>query len=82
VSLKYAMLGFIDMMPLSGFDLKKMFDSSINNYWTATHAQIYRTLVQMEKNNLIEIELIIQSNAPNKKNTTSLTEGRMNSKSG
>ena len=67
MSLKYAMLGFIDMMPLSGYDLKKMFDSSINNYWTATHAQIYRTLVQMEKDNLIEIELVIQSNAPNKK---------------
>ena len=67
MSLIYAMLGFIDMMPLSGYDLKKMFDSSINNYWTATHAHIYRTLVQMEKDKLIEIELVIQSNAPNKK---------------
>jgi len=67
MSLKFAMLGFIDMMPLAGYDLKKMFDGSIKNYWTATHAQIYRTLVQMEKDNLIKTELIIQSNAPNKK---------------
>ena len=44
-----------------------MFDGSVKNYWAATHAQIYRTLVQMEKDKLIKTELIIQSNAPNKK---------------
>lgn len=67
MSLKYAMLGFIDMMPLTGYDLKKMFDSSVKYYWTATHSQIYRTLDEMKKEGLIKEELVHQTDLPNKK---------------
>jgi PadR family transcriptional regulator AphA len=67
MSLKYAMLGFIDMMPISGYDLKKMFNSSVKFYWTATHSQIYRTLNEMNNEELVEVEFIQQNDLPNKK---------------
>lgn len=73
MSLKYAILGFLDMMPLSGYDLKKMFDSSVKFYWSATHTQIYRTLNEIHKDELVEVELIHQTDSPNKK-VYSITE--------
>jgi DNA-binding PadR family transcriptional regulator len=68
MSLKYAMLGFLNMRALSGYDLKKMFGASVQFYWPATHSQIYRTLDQMLKDDLVTQEIIHQEDYPNKKN--------------
>jgi DNA-binding PadR family transcriptional regulator len=67
MSLKYAMLGFLDMIPMSGYDLKKFFDSSVRFYWTATHSQIYRTLTELEQEGLTTVEVVPQTDVPNKK---------------
>lgn len=67
MSLKHAMLGFLDMTPFCGYDLKKIFDSSVKFYWTATHSQIYKTLNEMNKEGLVKVELIQQTDFPNKK---------------
>jgi PadR family transcriptional regulator AphA len=67
MSLKHALLGFIDMFPVSGYDLNKMFHSTVTYYWPATHTQIYQTLAQMAKDGLVEIELVEQQDHPNKK---------------
>ena len=52
---------------MSGYDLKHMFDSSVQYYWTATHSQIYQTLEKMLKDNLVTQEIIHQVEHPNKK---------------
>ncbi len=67
LSLKYAILGFIEQMPVSGYDLKKMFSTSVSSYWPATHSQIYRTLEQLLQNGFVEQEIITQIDKPNKK---------------
>jgi len=67
VSLKFAMLGFLDMEPFSGYDLKKFFDAGVNFYWAATHSQIYRTLGELHDQGLVDIETVPQTDAPNKK---------------
>ncbi|WP_062047861.1 PadR family transcriptional regulator [Bacillus sp. JCM 19034] len=67
MSLKFAMLGFIDMEPMSGYDLKKMFEASVNFYWSATHSQIYRTLDEMKKDEWVKEEFVYQKDLPNKK---------------
>jgi PadR family transcriptional regulator AphA len=67
MSLKHAMLGFIKMMPVSGYDLKRMFDSSVQYYWSATHSQIYQTLDRMLKDKLVTREIVRQDDHPNKK---------------
>jgi len=76
MSLKYALLGFVDMMPISGYDLKKLFDSSVVYYWSATHTQIYQTLAQMAEEGLVDIEVVQQVEHPNKKLYTITDKGR------
>lgn len=67
MSLKHTLLGFLNMWPLSGYDLTKMFAATVRFYWSATHTQIYRTLKQMLEEGLVEQELIRQTDYPNKK---------------
>lgn len=67
MSLKHTILGFLNMRAFSGYDLWKMFNGSVNNYWSATHTQIYKTLSELEKGEMVEIELIQQVTTPNKK---------------
>lgn len=73
MSLKHALLGFLDLMPLSGYDLSKMFDDSVNFYWPATHSQIYRTLKQLLEDGMVTREIVEQSIHPDKK-VYSITE--------
>ena len=42
MSLEYAILGFLCYKPLSGYDLKKIFDNSVQHFWPADQGQIYR----------------------------------------
>jgi len=67
MSLKHAILGFLNISPLSGYDLWKMFNSTVNNYWTATNTQIYRTLSELAEENMVWYEVIQQEGVPNKK---------------
>lgn len=76
MSLKHAILGFLQMEPFSGYDLKKMFDASVQFYWPATHSQIYRTLDRMLKDNLVTQEVVQQEQNPNKKVYHITDEGR------
>ncbi len=67
MSLKFAILGFLDLSPFSGYDLMHIFKDSVNFYWSATHTQIYRTLKSIYSEELVEQETIPQTDAPNKK---------------
>lgn len=58
MSLKHAILGFLNLKPLSGYDLKKAFDQSVRHFWPANQSQIYRTLAQMVEEGLLEKEII------------------------
>lgn len=67
MSLEHAILGFLQYKPISGYDMKKMIDASINHFWSADQSQIYRTLNKLTTEGLIDMELIIQDNKPNSK---------------
>ncbi len=67
MSLEYAMLGFLQFTPLSGYDMKKMFDASVKHFWSADQSQIYRTLTRLTNDELIWSETIIQDSRPNSK---------------
>ncbi len=47
MSLEYAILGFLNYHPYTGYDLKKIFDTSIRHFWPADQSQIYRTLARL-----------------------------------
>ncbi len=55
--LKFAILGFLSYSPLSGYGLKKAFDTSLRHLWPVDQSQIYRTLSQMLDESLLEVEI-------------------------
>ena len=67
MSLKYAILGFLSVNPMSGYDLKKAFDGSVGHFWPADQAQIYRTLTGLVDDGLLEVNRIEQDHRPDRK---------------
>ena len=66
MSLENGILGFLSMKPLSGYDIKKLFNMSAAYFWPADQAQIYRTLKKLESDGLIEISGFEQNAGPSK----------------
>lgn len=56
MSLEIGILGFLSMKPMSGYDIKKLFDMSASYFWPADQAQIYRTLKKMRIEGYIELK--------------------------
>ena len=67
MSLKHAILGFLSIAPLTGYELKKSFDHSVQHFWSADQSQIYRTLEQIVEAGWAEVELVEQQARPNRK---------------
>jgi PadR family transcriptional regulator AphA len=67
MSLDHAILGFLNYRPFSGYDLKKVFDSSVRHFWSADQSQIYRTLARLAKKGLVEQQVIRQEDRPDRK---------------
>ena len=67
MSLDYAILGFVNERPRSGYDLKKAFDSSVAHFWPANQSQIYRTLARLTEAGMVEVRVIHQDGKPSRK---------------
>ncbi|WP_283134560.1 PadR family transcriptional regulator [Rhizohabitans arisaemae] len=67
MSLRHALLGFLSLRPLTGYDLKKLFDGTVRHFWTADQAQIYRTLVQLGAEGLADVSVVPQDGRPARK---------------
>ncbi|MBI9048483.1 MAG: PadR family transcriptional regulator [Anaerolineaceae bacterium] len=76
MSLEFAILGFLNHRPYSGYDLKKVFDTSIRHFWPADQSQIYRTLSRMNKSRWVDIEIIHQDARPDRKEYSITQAGR------
>jgi len=67
MSLDHAILGFLNYLTLSGYDLKKMFDTSVQHFWPADQSQIYRTLARLTGQGFVEMEVFHQEDRPDRK---------------
>ncbi len=67
MSLEHAILGFLQYGPLSGYDLKKVFDNSVRHFWPADQAQIYRTLARLAEHGWAVQEVVEQQDRPDRK---------------
>jgi PadR family transcriptional regulator, regulatory protein AphA len=67
LSLDFAILGFLNYHPYTGYDLKKIFDTSIRHFWAADQSQIYRTLSRLTEQGLAEMEKVPQEDRPDRK---------------
>ena len=48
-----ALLGLLSLEPMTGYEIRKMVDSSIGNFWSESYGQIYPTLKRLEKEGAI-----------------------------
>ena len=67
MSLRHAILGFLNYKPFSGYDLKKVFDTSVQHFWPADQSQIYRTLSRLADAGLVEVQVVEQQQRPDRK---------------
>jgi DNA-binding PadR family transcriptional regulator len=67
MSLEYAILGFLNYHPYTGYDLKKTFDKSVRHFWPADQSQIYRTLARLTEQGYVEMEKVEQADRPDRK---------------
>ena len=74
--LEHAILAFLTYHPMSGYDLKKIFDQSVAHFWSATQSHIYKSLEGLEKKGWAEATVIPQEGKPNRKEYQITEEGR------
>jgi len=76
MSLKYALLGFLNYQPMTGYELKKFVDTSVADFWSGELSQIYSTLKQLEADSLAEVNVEVQTDRPNRKVYSITPRGR------
>lgn len=59
--LKYILLGLLENNKRTGYDLKKLFETEIGQFWSAKHSQIYLELKRLEEQGLIVSETTLTS---------------------
>jgi len=67
MNIKYAILGFLSWRSMTGYDLKKLFTDTDFIYWSGNNNQIYRTLVQLRKEEMVTNEVHFQDKYPARK---------------
>ncbi|MBI5289101.1 MAG: PadR family transcriptional regulator [Chloroflexi bacterium] len=67
MSLKHALLGVLTVRPMTGYELKQFFDSSVQHFWNAELSQIYPTLKALEEQGWVDKHVEVQESRPNKK---------------
>ena len=75
--LEYALLGLLAREACSGYDLARLMQQRVNNFWHARHSQIYPTLAQLEAQGLVRHERVEQEDRPDKKLFSITEEGRV-----
>jgi PadR family transcriptional regulator, regulatory protein AphA len=55
MSLRHAVLGLLAERPASGYDLMKLFETSLANVWPATQSQVYGELGKLASSGLVTV---------------------------
>ncbi len=66
MNIQDVILGFLCEKPMSGYDIKQMMEKSVSYFFDATFGAIYPALRKMEKEGLVEKQVIQQEGKPNK----------------
>jgi DNA-binding PadR family transcriptional regulator len=76
--LDFALLGFLNYAPMTGYELKQYMDGSTSHFWNAKLSQIYTTLKALEKKGWIHSTIQTQEDRPDKRVYTITAEGKDN----
>jgi PadR family transcriptional regulator AphA len=67
MSLQHLILGILNYAPVSGYDLNKAFQASVQHFWDTDQSQIYRALYKLHDLGWVTMEVVEQASAPDKK---------------
>jgi DNA-binding PadR family transcriptional regulator len=70
---KYAILGFLDLMPMSGYDIRKFAAASLSHFWNEDYGHIYPALRLLVSEGLAESATEAGQGKPDRK-VYSITE--------
>lgn len=65
--LKHALMGLLAREPRHGYDLKNAFESMLSGTWSLNIGQVYATLSRLERDGLVESEVVPQDLLPDRK---------------
>lgn len=74
MSLKHILLGMLEQ-PMSGYDLKQMFEMSLKNFWNAELSQIYPLLSRLEQQGYVESHVVKSDQGPDRRVYRLLQQG-------
>jgi DNA-binding PadR family transcriptional regulator len=75
MTIDHAILGILSYRPMTGYDLKKVFQESTFMHWSGNNNQIYKALVELLEDGLVTSETRLSENSPSKKIYTVTKEG-------
>jgi len=58
VSLRHALLALLDVGPMTGYELAKQFDQTVDYVWHAQHSQIYTELRKLEAVGMVAADTV------------------------
>jgi DNA-binding PadR family transcriptional regulator len=67
MALRHAVLAALLDGEYSGYQLAKIFDLSVSNFWYAVPQQLYAELTRLEKEGLVRGRRVVQRGRPNKR---------------
>jgi len=76
MSLRYALLGFLGLDSMTGYEIKKNLDQSTQLFWHAGLNQIYPTLKKLETEGLVTAQAEAQDGKPDKRTYSITSAGR------
>ena len=76
MDLRAAILGLLSWKPASGYDLKRVISTSEVFYWSGNNNQIYKSLLELQKEGLVTCQVQLQESLPAKKVYTITEQGR------
>jgi PadR family transcriptional regulator, regulatory protein AphA len=76
MSLRHAILGFLDLEPTTGYTLQQRFEGSVGSFWSATQSQIYRELHALEQDGQVWVQVVPQEGKPARKVYALTASGR------
>lgn len=81
-TLKYAILGLLNQKEMTGYDLMKQFESTLCEFWSAKHSQIYPELKKLTEEGCIAYKQESSDNGLEKKLCLITDEGQREFMSG
>jgi len=67
MSLPHGLLGLLRYKERTGYELAKLFEMSLNDFWHAQSSQIYRELNRLEDKGFVTSQHVAQQGKPNKR---------------